>query len=99
GIALGQGVLAKREAPDSELPLDDLRTFVEILNRVKSDYVEPVKDEPLLENPIRGMLAALDPHSAYLSADEYKEITISTSGKFGVLGIEVQMQNGFVRVV
>jgi carboxyl-terminal processing protease len=102
GITLTQGVLAKREAPEiaaTELPLEDMRTFVEILNRVKSDYVEPVKDADLLENAIRGMLDGLDPHSAYLSADEFREISISTSGKFGGLGIEVQMQNGFVRVV
>ncbi len=100
GITLTQGVLAKREAPEvAELPLEDMRTFVEILNRVKSDYVEPVKDKDLLENAIRGMLDGLDPHSAYLSADEFREVSISTSGKFGGLGIEVQMQNGFVRVV
>jgi carboxyl-terminal processing protease len=100
GVTLTQGVLAKREAPEvAELPLEDMRTFVEILNRVKSDYVEPVKDQDLLESAIRGMLDGLDPHSAYLSADEFREVTISTSGKFGGLGIEVQMQNGFVRVV
>ncbi len=102
GITLTQGVLAKREAPETtagDLPLEDMRTFVEILNRVKSDYVEPVKDADLLENAIRGMLDGLDPHSAYLSADEFREISISTSGKFGGLGIEVQLQNGFVRVV
>jgi carboxyl-terminal processing protease len=100
GITLTQGVLAKREAPEAaELPLEDMRTFVEILNRVKSDYVEPVKDQDLLESAIRGMLDGLDPHSAYLSADEFREVSISTSGKFGGLGIEVQMQNGFVRVV
>ncbi|MGH8458675.1 MAG: S41 family peptidase, partial [Nevskiales bacterium] len=102
GITLTHGVLAKRETPEagaSELPLEDMRTFVEILNRVKSDYVEPVKDQDLLENAIRGMLDGLDPHSAYLSADEFREISISTSGKFGGLGIEVQMQNGFVRIV
>jgi carboxyl-terminal processing protease len=99
GITLGQGVFAKRDVQEGDLPLDDLRTFVEILNRVKSDYVEPVKDKDLLENAIRGMLDGLDPHSAYLSPDEFKEITVSTSGKFGGLGIEVQMQNGFVRVV
>ncbi|HXG29393.1 MAG TPA: S41 family peptidase [Nevskiales bacterium] len=100
GITLTQGVLAKREAPaEAELPLEDMRTFVEILNRVKSDYVEPVKDQDLIENAIRGMLDGLDPHSAYLSPDEFREVSISTSGKFGGLGIEVQMQNGFVRVV
>ena len=99
-IALGHGVMATRNSEsNAALPLNELRTFVEILNRVKTDYVEPVDDETLLENSIRGMLDGLDPHSAYLSPEEFKEIAISTSGKFGGLGIEVQMQNGFVRVV
>ncbi len=100
GIALGHGVWAARKGESqAALPLNELRTFVEILNRVKTDYVESVDDETLLENSIRGMLDGLDPHSAYLSPEEFKEIAISTSGKFGGLGIEVQMQNGFVRVV
>ncbi len=106
GITLTHGVLADRQAAivtvdggSQSLPLKDLQTFVEILNRVKSDYVEPVKDETLLENAVRGMLAGLDPHSSYLDKDEFKEMNIATTGKFGGLGIEVQMQNGFVRVV
>lgn len=99
-VALSQGVFAVRDAGGTEeLPLDQLRTFVEILNRVKQGYVEDVGDEELLENAIRGMLDGLDPHSAYLNPEEFKEISISTTGKFGGLGIEVQMQNGFVRVV
>jgi carboxyl-terminal processing protease len=92
-------VLAEKRAPADTLPLKDLQTFVEILNRVKSDYVEPVKDETLLENAVRGMIAGLDPHSAYLDKDEYKELNTTTTGKFGGLGIEVQLQNGLVRVV
>jgi len=100
GITLTQGVLADKATSKTEaLPFRDLQTFVEILNRVKSDYVEPVDDKTLLENAVRGMLAGLDPHSAYLDEKEFKDINISTSGKFGGLGIEVQMQNGFVRVV
>src|ERR1043166_5339496 len=106
GITLTHEVLADKTAAivigepmNQSLPLKDLQTFVEILNRVKSDYVEPVKDETLLENAVRGMLAGLDPHSAYLDKDEFKEMNIATTGKFGGLGIDVQMQNGFVRVV
>lgn len=97
-LTLSQGVSAGREA-SSELPLSELQTFVEILNRVQQDYVEQVDDDTLLESAIRGMLSGLDPHSAYLDADEFKDITVSTSGKFGGLGIEVQGQNGFVRVI
>lgn len=106
GVALGasitltHGVLADREpTATASLPLQELQAFAEILNQVKDNYVEEVEDTVLLENAIRGMLDGLDPHSAYLNADEYKEITISTSGQFGGLGIEVQMHNGFVRVV
>ena len=97
-LTLTQGVSAGRE-PTSELPLSELQTFVEILNRVQQDYVEQIDDDALLESAIRGMLSGLDPHSAYLAAQEFKDITVSTSGKFGGLGIEVQGQNGFVRVI
>ena len=101
GITLTDGVFANKDktAAADPLPLKDLQVFVEILNRIKSDYVESIDDKVLLENAVRGMLNGLDPHSAYLDADEFKEMNISTSGKFGGLGIEVQMQNGFVRVV
>ena len=105
-VSVAQGGLADRgnagnnDSVEAQgLPLDELRTFVEILNRVKQGYVEDVSDQALLENSIRGMLDGLDPHSAYLNAEEFKEISISTSGKFGGLGIEVQMANGFVKVV
>lgn len=98
--ALRADEAAAADAAETDtLPLEELRTFVEILNRVKQGYVEDVSDEKLLENAIRGMLDGLDPHSAYLAPEEFKEIQISTSGKFGGLGIEVQMQNGFVKVV
>jgi carboxyl-terminal processing protease len=98
-ISLTSGVLAEKTATPSELPLQELQTFVEILNRVKSDYVEPVEDQTLLENAVRGMLSGLDPHSSYLDKKEFRDMNIATTGKFGGLGIEVQMQDGFVRVV
>ncbi len=98
-ITLSQGVFADRELPQSSLPLQELQAFAEILSQIKDNYVEPIEDKALLENAIRGMLEGLDPHSAYLNKEEYSEMSISTSGKFGGLGIEVQMFNGFVRVV
>jgi carboxyl-terminal processing protease len=98
-LTLTHGVLADKDKSDNTLPIKDLQTFVEILNRVKSDYVEPVDDKVLLENAVRGMLAGLDPHSAYLDKEEFKDMNVITTGKFGGLGIEVQMQDGFVRVV
>ncbi|WP_262966970.1 S41 family peptidase [Methylobacter psychrophilus] len=87
-------------ATDTEvLPYEDLRTFTEIFGRIKRDYVEPVSDKKLLEDAIRGMLSGLDPHSAYLVAEEYQELKEGTTGQFGGLGIEVTMENGFIKVV
>jgi carboxyl-terminal processing protease len=87
-------------AVDSEaLPFEDLRTFTEIFGRIKRDYVEPVSDKKLLEDAIRGMLAGLDPHSAYLISEEYQELKEGTTGQFGGLGIEVTLENGFIKVV
>ncbi|MEQ1485587.1 S41 family peptidase [Methyloglobulus sp.] len=87
-------------AVDSEaLPFEDLRTFTEIFGRIKRDYVEPVSDKKLLEDAIRGMLSGLDPHSAYLISEEYQELKEGTTGQFGGLGIEVTMENGFIKVV
>jgi len=81
------------------LPLDDLRTFAEVMDRIKAAYVEPVSDKTLLENAIKGMLSNLDPHSAYLEPKAFAELQESTSGEFGGLGIEVGMEDGFVKVV
>lgn len=81
------------------VPIDELRAFAEIFGRIKQDYVEPVEDTVLLEQAIRGMLSGLDPHSTYLDAEEYRELQVGTSGKFGGLGIEVGMENGFVKVI
>lgn len=81
------------------LPLDQLRNFSDIFARIKSDYVEQVSDKELLENAIRGMLSGLDPHSMYLNIDEYKELKIGTTGQFGGLGIQVGIENGYVKVI
>ncbi|MCW8918175.1 MAG: S41 family peptidase [Gammaproteobacteria bacterium] len=104
GITLGVGtsVFAERETVNHAatiLPLDELRTFSEVFGKVKDDYVETVEDKQLLEGAIRGMLAGLDPHSAYLNKEEFKELQVGTSGEFGGLGIEVSMEDGFVKVV
>jgi len=97
-LATGQGVFAQRSG-ESSLPLEDLRTFTEIFAKIKNDYVEPIDDKSLLESAIRGMLAGLDPHSAYLVPDDYKQLQQGTSGEFGGLGIEVGMEDGFVKVI
>src|SRR3990167_7971071 len=101
-IILDMGVLAEREAgkeAPAPLPLDELRTFTEVFSRIKADYVEPVEDKKLLEDAVQGMLAGLDPHSAYLDSESFRDMRVETEGQFGGLGIEVTMENGFVKVV
>ena len=101
-LAIGQGVLAEKEKAQhgaAPLPLNELRTFTEVFARIKKDYVEPVSDKELLENAIRGMLSGLDPHSSYLDPDSFKDLQVGTTGEFGGLGIEVGMEDGFVKVI
>jgi carboxyl-terminal processing protease len=102
-LTLGSGgtgaALAEEETASDKLPLNELRTFAEVFGRIKSDYVEPVDDKTLLKNAIRGMLSGLDPHSSYLDKEEYRDLQVGTSGEFGGLGIEVGMEDGFVKVI
>lgn len=102
GVSLnvGHSVFAQRDKPAAtSLPLDDLRAFTEVMNKIKTDYVEPVEDKTLLQNAIRGMLSGLDPHSAYLDKEAFKDLQVSTTGEFGGLGIEVGMEDGAVKVI
>ena len=94
-------VLADRDenTQSNGIPLSEIRLFTDIYARIKKDYVEEVGDKSLLQGAIRGMLASLDPHSTFLSEDEFKELQIGTSGEFGGLGIEVGMEDGYVRVI
>ena len=99
-VSLTSSVLAEKKSEEATgLPLNELRNFSDIFARIKTDYVEDVDDKTLLENAIRGMLTGLDPHSTYLNPDEYKELKIGTTGKFGGLGIQVGMEDGFVKVI
>jgi carboxyl-terminal processing protease len=98
-LIFGQMVFADKVDTKPDLPLDELRAFSEIFGRIKNNYVEPVEDKELLQNAIRGMLAGLDPHSTYLDLKDFKELREGTSGEFGGLGIEVTMEDGFVKVV
>ena len=105
GVSLSMtlNVFAERDMPsamqDEALPLEELRKLTEVYGRIKRDYVVEVDDTELLDNAIRGMLTGLDPHSAYLGEEEFKELQIGTSGEFGGLGIEVGMEDGFVKVI
>lgn len=87
------------EPQPGALPLKELRTFTEIFDHIRRNYVEEVDDKTLLENAIRGMLAGLDPHSAYLDADSFDDLQVNTRGEFGGLGLEVGMEDGFIRVI
>ncbi|MGA8262469.1 MAG: S41 family peptidase [Arenicellales bacterium] len=103
-LTLEHSVQADKEQADKNdvakvLPYKELKVFSEVFDRIKSDYVEPVSDKKLLDDAIQGMLSGLDPHSAYLDPEAFKEVRIGTSGQFGGLGIEVTMENGFVKVV
>ncbi len=87
------------EPQHDEIPLDDIRVLVEVFHKIKKDYVEVVGDKSLLENAVRGMLAGLDPHSSYLDPEDYMSLQQGTSGEFGGLGIEVGMDDGFLKVI
>jgi carboxyl-terminal processing protease len=97
-ISLNFSAVAQRDVL-GPLPVEELRAFTEVFGRIKSDYVEPVEDKKLITEAITGMLAGLDPHSAYLDQDAFRELQVGTQGEFGGLGIEVGMEDGFVKVV
>src|SRR5664279_3325535 len=98
-VSLNFSASAGKDAATSALPIEELRSFADVYNAIKQGYVEPVDDKTLITHAISGMLANLDPHSAYLDADSFKELQVSTQGEFGGLGIEVGMEDGFVKVV
>lgn len=100
-LSLNFSAVANKDAKKIMLPLpvEELRAFTEVFGRIKTNYVEQVEDGKLITEAINGMLTGLDPHSAYLDVDAYKELQIGTQGEFGGLGIEVSMENGFVKVI
>ncbi len=98
-ISLHFAAIADKDTLTTPLPIEELRAFSEVFGRIKSDYVEPVTDKKLITEAINGMLSGLDPHSAYLDADAFKELQVGTQGEFGGLGIEVSMEDGLVKVV
>src|SRR3954465_15061808 len=97
-LSLNFSAVAQRDAR-YPLPVDELRAFAEVFGAIKASYVEPVEDKKLITEAISGMLTGLDPHSAYLDQDAFKELQVGTQGEFGGLGIEVGMEDGFVKVV
>src|SRR5207253_2632189 len=97
-ISLNFQAVAARAAR-TVLPIEELRAFTEVFGAVKTNYVEPVEDKKLITEAINGMLTGLDPHSAYLDQEAFKELQVGTQGQFGGLGIEVGMEDGFVKVI
>lgn len=97
--SLAPTVLADRRPVSDSLPWEEARLLAEVLERVKRDYVDRVDDEELIEAAIRGMIADLDPHSAFLGAAEFQDIRVSTSGKYSGVGVEVSVEDGRIVVV
>jgi carboxyl-terminal processing protease len=98
-LSLNFSAVAERQSTTLNLPIEEVRMLSEVFGRIKSDYVEPVDDKRLIKEAINGMLTGLDPHSAFLDADAYKEMQTTTTGSFGGLGIEVGVEDGFVKVI
>ncbi len=86
-------------ASKSKLPLEEIQMFAQVFSKIKSDYVDAVDEKKMLRDAINGMLAGLDPHSAFLEKSAFKEMRIDTNGEFGGVGIEVSTEKGVVRVV
>ncbi len=97
-LTVNLSAIANKDA-DTALPVEELRAFADVFARIKSDYVEPVEDKKLINEAINGMLTGLDPHSAYLDAEGFKDLQVGTQGEFGGLGIEVGMEDGLVKVI
>tara|TARA_E500000075_G_C6988017_1_gene321018 strand:- start:816 stop:2084 length:1269 start_codon:yes stop_codon:yes gene_type:complete len=86
-------------ASKTSLPLNQLQAFSEVYLKIKQNYVQDITDKELFDNAIKGMLEGLDPHSTFLNEKDFKDLQIGTKGEFGGLGIEVTMEDGFVKVI
>jgi len=91
--------LSFADSRKSKVPLSDLQRFTTVVEHIRNYYVDSTEDSKLFENAIRGMLLGLDPHSAYLDKEEFEDLRADTSGKFGGLGIEVTLEDGFIKVI
>jgi carboxyl-terminal processing protease len=100
-LAIGHSVYALKDnqVRTLDIPFESLQAFTDVFSKVKSDYVEGVDDKKLIEDAIRGMLSGLDPHSSFMNTAEFNELKVGTTGQFGGLGIEVSMEDGFVKVI
>ena len=97
-VSLGISAYAFRDTR-GQIPLEEIRQFSEVFGAVKQNYVEPVDDKKLMQEAISGMLSWLDPHSAFLDSDAFKDMQSSTQGEFGGLGLEIGGEDGLVKVI
>ena len=84
---------------DNQIPAEKIDQFVDIYKRIKEQYVDDINDADLFNYAIKGMVTGLDPHSSFLSSDDFNELKVGTTGKFGGLGIEITTEDGFVKVI
>ena len=84
---------------DAAVPAQNIAQFVDVFKRIKEQYVEEIDDEELFKAAIKGMVSGLDPHSAFLTNDDFSELKIGTTGKFGGLCIEITTEDGYVKVI
>jgi carboxyl-terminal processing protease len=99
GVLATLQISATAQNSSGPLPLDQLRLMADIFGQIKREYVEPVDDKKLLTEAIKGMVASLDPHSAYLDEKDFKELQEGTRGRFAGLGIEISQEEGLVKVI
>ena len=97
-VSVGLSAVAQR-SQRAVLPLEELRQFSDVFGAIKANYVENVEDKKLITEAISGMISGLDPHSAYLDVDAFRELQVGTQGEFGGLGIEVGTEDGFIKVI
>ena len=90
---------AHLSANDTEVPTEKIQQFVDVYKKIKEQYVDDIDDEQLFNYAIEGMVTNLDPYSDYLSQDDFSELKIGTTGKFGGIGIEITMEDGFVKII
>lgn len=97
-LSVGNYILAK-ELRQDEIPLEEVKKFTTVMQRIKNLYVNETSDSELFDNAIKGMLHNLDPHSAYLQADAFAALQSTTRGNFGGLGIRVTTENSYIKVI
>src|SRR6476661_8741279 len=105
GLACAPLIAQDKAAPDKAGPrtpdeiYSDLSLFGEVFDRIRAEYVEAPDEKKLIHAALQGMLTSLDPHSGYMEPVDYAGVQEDTSGEFGGLGIEVQMEEGAIKVV